>query len=113
MTKSMLREKLKARTLTLGSWISIGHPAVAEILAKAGFEWLVIDLEHSVIGIETAGELIRIIDLCGVDPLVRLTSNDADQIKRVLDAGAHGIVVPMVNTAEEAARAVAATRYAP
>ncbi len=108
-----LKARLRRREFTLGSWISIGHPAVAEILARVGFDWLVIDLEHSVIGIETAGELIRVIDLCGVTPLVRLTSNSPDQIKRVMDAGAAGIVVPMVNCAEEAARAVAATRYAP
>jgi 2-keto-3-deoxy-L-rhamnonate aldolase RhmA len=108
-----LRTRIRARRLTVGSWISIGHPAIAEIMAKAGFDWLVIDLEHSVIGIEAAGDLIRTIDLCGVAPLVRVTSNDPDQIKRVMDAGAHGIVVPMVNSAAEAARAVAATRYAP
>jgi 2-dehydro-3-deoxyglucarate aldolase len=60
-----------------------------------------------------AGDLIRTIDLCGVAPLVRLTSNDPNQIKRVMDAGAHGIVVPMVNSPAEAARAVSATHYAP
>ncbi len=109
----MLKEKLRNKQLTLGSWITLGHPAIAEIMAKAGFDWLVVDLEHSVITIEVAGDLIRTIDLCGVAPLVRLTSNDADQIKRVMDAGAHGIVVPMVNSAAEAAKAVAATRYAP
>jgi len=109
----MLRAKINSRTLTLGSWISIGHPAIAEIMAKAGFDWLVIDLEHSVISIDVAGDLIRTIDLCGVSPLVRLTSNDPNQIKRVMDAGAHGIVVPSVNSPAEAARAVAATRYAP
>jgi len=109
----MLEKKLSSRVLTIGSWITIGHPAIAEIMARAGFDWLVVDLEHSVISIDVAGDLIRIIDLCGVAPLVRLTSNDPDQIKRVMDAGAHGIVVPMVNSAVEAARAVAATRYAP
>lgn len=91
----------------------MGHPAIAEILANAGFDWLVVDLEHSTITIEQAGDLIRIIDLCGVTPLVRLTSNHPDQIKRVMDAGAHGIVVPMVNSPQEATRAVASTRYAP
>ena len=109
----MLKEKLRSRGVTLGSWITLGNTAIAEIMAKANFDWLVVDLEHSVISIEVAGELIRTIDLCGVAPLVRLTSNDPDQIKRVMDAGAHGIVVPMVNTPEEAALAVAATRYAP
>jgi len=82
-------------------------------LAKANFDWLVVDLEHSVISIDVAGDLIRTIDLCGVSPLVRLTSNDPNQIKRVMDAGSHGIVVPMVNTPEDAYKAVAATRYAP
>jgi len=99
--------------LTLGSWITLGHPGIAEIMANAGLEWIVVDLEHSMIDLEQAAELIRTIDLCGVAPLVRLTSNDPDQIKRVMDAGAHGIVVPMVNSAADAVRAVAATRYAP
>lgn len=109
----MLKEKLRKKDIVLGSWITLGHPAIAEIMARAGFDWLVVDLEHSVISIDVAGDLIRTIDLCGVAPLVRLTSNDANQIKRVMDAGAHGIVVPMVNTPVEAAKAVAATRYAP
>ena len=109
----MLKEKLRRNELTLGSWITLGHPAIAEIMARAKFDWLVVDLEHSVITIEVAGDLIRTIDLCGVAPLVRLTSNDPNQIKRVMDAGAHGIVVPMINSPGEAARAVAATRYAP
>lgn len=107
------KSRLREREVLLGCWITLGHPAIAEIMARAGFDWLVVDLEHSVISIDAAGELIRTIDLCGVAPLVRLTSNDAGQIKRVMDAGAHGIVVPMVNSAAEAARAVAATRYGP
>lgn len=110
---NLLKNSLKANRLTIGSWITIGHTSIAEILARAGFDWLVVDLEHTTISIEQAGELIRVIDLCGVAPLVRLTSNNPNQIKRVMDAGAHGIVVPMVNSAEEARHAVAATRYAP
>ena len=109
----MLKSKLNNKQITVGSWITIGHPAIAEILTKAGFDWLVVDLEHSTISIEQAGDLIRIIDLSGTTPLVRLTSNDSNQIKRVMDAGAHGIVVPMVNSKEDATNAVAATRYSP
>jgi 2-keto-3-deoxy-L-rhamnonate aldolase RhmA len=109
----ILKKKIQSNELTLGSWISLGHPAIAEIMANAGFDWLVVDLEHSVINIEMAGDLIRTIDLSGVSPLVRLTSNDSDQIKRVMDAGAHGIIVPMVNSPAQAIKAVAATRYAP
>lgn len=114
MSKSAsLKNKLQAGDVTIGSWITLGHAGIAEIMARAGYDWIVVDMEHSVIAIDTAGDLIRIIDLCGVAPLVRLTSNHPDQIKRLMDAGAHGIVVPMVNSADDAARAVAAVRYAP
>jgi 2-dehydro-3-deoxyglucarate aldolase len=108
-----LKDKLAEGATTVGSWITSGSCVVAEVMANAGFDWLVVDLEHSVIGVSVAGELIRIIDLCGVSPLVRLTDNNPSQIKRVMDAGAHGIIVPCVNTAIAASSAVAATRYAP
>ena len=113
MRSKLVKNKLQNGELTVGSWISLGNSAIAEILANSGFDWIVIDLEHSVISIEQAGDLIRTIDLSGTVPLVRLTSNQPDQIKRVMDAGAHGIVVPMVNSPEEAANAVLATRYGP
>jgi 2-dehydro-3-deoxyglucarate aldolase len=109
----MLKERLLGCELTIGSWISLGHPAIAEIMASAGFDWLVVDLEHSVIDLRIAEELIRTIDLKGCSPLVRLTSNDRNQIKRVMDAGAHGVVVPMVNSADDARQAVAAVKYPP
>lgn len=99
------------RKIQLGSWITLAHPAIAEIMAKAGFDWLAVDLEHSVITIREAEELIRVIDLCGCAPLVRLTSNNENQIKRVMDAGAHGVIVPMVKTAEDARQAVASVHY--
>ena len=60
-----LKQKLLGHTATIGSWIQLGHVGVAEIMALAGFDWLVVDLEHSVISIETAADLIRIIDSCG------------------------------------------------
>lgn len=108
-----LKSRLAGKELTLGSWISLAHPAVAEIMAGAGFEWLVVDLEHSAITLGEAAELIRVIDLGGVVPLVRVSANDPVQIKRVMDAGAHGVIVPMVNTASEAEQAVAAVHYPP
>jgi 2-dehydro-3-deoxyglucarate aldolase len=74
---------------------------------------LVVDLEHTTISLDQAGELIRTISLSGVPSLVRLTNNDANQIKRVMDAGAEGIIVPMVNNEGDAIKAVAATRYPP
>jgi 2-keto-3-deoxy-L-rhamnonate aldolase RhmA len=108
-----LKEKLRIGELTVGSWITLAHPAIAEIMAKAGFDWLAVDLEHSVITIREAEELIRVIGLCGASPLVRLSYNDPIQIKRVMDAGAHGVIVPMVNSVAEAERAVASVRYPP
>lgn len=112
MTKG-LKARLKSGRPCVGSWISLAHPAVAEIMARAGFHWLAVDLEHSVITVREAEELIRTIEGCGVIPLVRLTSNDPDLIKRVMDAGAHGVIVPMVNDKAGAERAVSAVHYPP
>ncbi len=113
MVSKVLKERINDGDLVIGSWITTPSPAIAEILVAAGYDWVVVDLEHSAISIEQAGELIRTIDLGGSAPLVRITSNSPDQIKRVMDAGAHGIVVPMVNSAQDARDAVSATRYAP
>lgn len=111
MTRPSLKEKLRSGRVTVGSWITLAHPAIAEIMARAGFDWLVVDLEHSVITIREAEELIRIIELCGVTPLVRLSANDPVQIKQVMDAGAHGVIVPMVKSAREAEQAVSSVHY--
>ena len=110
LCRRSLKAELNASRQTIGSWITLAHPAIAEIMAKAGFDWLAVDLEHSVITIREAEELIRVIDLCGVVPLVRLSANDPVEIKRVMDAGAHGVIVPMVNSVAEAERAISAGR---
>src|SRR4030042_6062223 len=111
--KNSFNNAVRNGRFTIGSWITLGHPAIAEIMARAGFDWLTVDMEHSVLTIRETEELIRIIDLCGVTPLVRLSANDPVQIKRVMDAGAHGVIVPMVNSAAEAKQAVAAGGYPP
>ncbi len=108
-----LKEKIKGGKLTLGSWITIGNSAVAEILAKAGFDWLAIDMEHTTINVDQCADLIRVIDLCGVAPFVRVGANDSLLIKQAMDAGAHGVIVPMVNSKEEAERAVESVKYPP
>src|SRR5260370_36605758 len=106
------KKDLSSRT-SFGSWITVPHPAIAELLARAGFDWLNIDLEHSAISLETAAEMIRTIDHAGLRPFVRVGSHDPNVIKRVMDAGAHGIIASTVNTVEEASRIVAAVRYPP
>ena len=98
---------------SIGSWVTISHPSVAEIMAKAGFDWLVVDMEHSPINISEAEEMIRVIQLCGIPALVRVGENNAYLIKRVMDSGASGVIVPMVNTPEEARQAVKAVKYPP
>ena len=82
-------------------------------MCNSGFDWLTIDLEHSVITIREAEELIRVINLSNVSPFVRLTSNDENQIKRVMDAGAHGIIVPMIKTKSDAQKAINSVKYPP
>ncbi|MDD5005721.1 MAG: aldolase/citrate lyase family protein [Candidatus Omnitrophica bacterium] len=111
--KNGLKNKLNNRKTTIGSWIQIAHPAVAEIMAQAGFEWLAIDLEHSTIELHQAQLLIQTIQSYNVVPLVRVSSNDAVQIKRVMDAGAAGVIVPNVNSEEDAQMAVAYIKYPP
>jgi len=108
-----LKQRIRNKELTLGSWITLGHPAIAEIMVQAGFDWLTVDMEHSAITLHQAQQLIQTIDLAGGVPLVRVGSNDANQIKRVMDAGAHGVIVPLVNTKAEAEAAVQAVRYPP
>lgn len=108
-----LKHKLQNNQLTFGSWITLGHPAIAEIMAKSGFDWLTVDMEHSVITLDIAQQLIQVIEGCGVVPLVRVGENNPYLIKRVMDAGAHGVIVPMVNTKEHAEDAVKAVKYPP
>jgi 2-dehydro-3-deoxyglucarate aldolase len=108
-----LKKKLKGEKLTLGSWITIGHPIVAEVMARSGFEWLTIDMEHSAITLDVAQNLIRTIELNNCIPLVRVSENNPYLIKRVMDAGACGVIVPMVNSKQDAIKAVKAVRYPP
>jgi len=108
-----LKNKLKNNELTIGSWIMMGHPMSVEVMALAGFEWLVIDIEHTPIDLETVQALIRTIQASDMKALVRVSKNEEVIIKRVLDMGADGIVVPMVNSKEDAKQAVNYAKYPP
>ena len=99
--------------LSIGTWQSLPNESIAEIFAKAGFEWIVIDLEHSSININQAEQLIRVIDLAGAKPFVRLSDHNASQIKRVLDAGAKGILAPMIETVNQIEKGISACHYPP
>ncbi len=108
-----LKSKLSQGELTIGSWITLGHPAIAEIMAAAGFDWLVLDMEHSVLELSEIQTLIQVLDGQQCPAIVRLTSNHPDQIKRVMDAGATGVMVPMVKSADDAKTAVQSVYYPP
>jgi len=108
-----LKQKLKNNQLTIGSWIMIGHPISVEVMALAGFEWLVIDIEHTSINLETTQNLITTIQANGIKALVRVSKNEEVVIKKILDMGADGIIVPMVNSKEDAIQAVNYAKYPP
>ena len=108
-----LKAKLKSNQLTIGSWIMMNDPMSVEIMALAGFEWLVVDIEHTSIDLATAQILINTIQANGIKALVRVSKNEEVVIKRVLDMGADGIIVPMVNSKEDAILAVEYAKYPP
>ena len=97
----------------IGAWICSGSQVAAEIVASAGFDWLLIDGEHSPYSLETIAELLRATDAYGPTRMVRVPVNDTALIKQYLDVGAQNLMVPMVDTAAEAEKAVAAMYYPP
>jgi 4-hydroxy-2-oxoheptanedioate aldolase len=113
MRSNPVKRALKAGQPSVGSWLSLGSITASRFLARAGFEWLTVDIEHSLVDWETATHMFASIADPGCIALARVPSNRHDHIKRVLDNGAHGIVVPMVNSREEAQAAVAACLYPP
>lgn len=97
----------------LGCWVSAGSPTVAEALGYCGFDFRVVDMEHSALTLEITLQMLRALAGTPVAPLVRLAWNDQVRVKQVLDAGATSLMFPFVQTAEQARAAVAFTRYPP
>lgn len=108
-----LKEKLRKRIPTLGTWITVAHRAFVEISVNNKLDWICLDLEHSSIDLDQMSSLISIGKRNGTAVLVRLSNNDPIQIKRVMDAGATGIIVPMVNSLQDASNAYKAMHYPP
>jgi 2-dehydro-3-deoxyglucarate aldolase len=108
-----LKEKLKNNEITFGAWMQIPSPAIAEILSSAGFDWICVDLEHGSIDIETMVGIFRAIEQSDCVPVVRIPKNDYVWIHRSLDAGAKGIIIPMIKSAEEAEFAIQECKYPP
>ncbi len=108
-----LRIALLNNELSIGTWIQIGHPAIAEILAGVGYDWICVDMEHGSIDIESLTHLFRAIEANDVVPIARLPMNDPIWIRRSLDAGAMGLIIPMVNSAQEVESAIRHAKYPP
>ena len=113
MKTNPVKAALAAGEPQVGTWLSLGDVFTARLMAKTGFPWLTVDLEHSPIDWQMASLMFAVISDAGCVPLARVPRGDHDLIKRVLDGGAWGVVVPMVNTVEQARVAIAAAKYPP
>jgi 2-keto-3-deoxy-L-rhamnonate aldolase RhmA len=112
-TGNAVKNRLREGVPSFGGWIQIGHPAVAELFANAGFDWIAVDCEHTDIGIAEFTSLARGMHGRKAIPMARVRENDTLAIRQVLDGGAQGVIVPLVNSAEDARRAVASAKFPP
>jgi len=113
MKPNPIRHALLQRQVTVGTWIQVGHAAVAEVLANTGFDWIAADCEHTDMGPAEFAAVARGMHGRGSVPLVRVRENDTLAIRQMLDMGALGVIVPLVNTPEEAEKAVRSAKYPP
>lgn len=98
---------------TIGCWLSLANTYTAEAISKLGYDWVCIDLQHGIIDYTDVANMLPAISTSDATPIVRVPWNEPYEIMKVLDAGAYGVIVPMINNREEAAQAVAACRYPP
>lgn len=113
MRKNMLKEKLNQNQRVFGTWIMTNSLDNAEILGHTGADFIMIDAEHGSMDIETAGRMVSIIRGTQATPLIRVAENEKSWVKRGLDTGAEGVMIPMINSKEEAERAVSYAKYPP
>jgi len=113
MRTNHVKRRLAAGEPSVGTWLVLPSPEGAEYISALGFDWLVVETEHSPTDIRTMAHMFMAMANSASAPLVRIPWNTPENFKRVLDAGAWGVVVPMVNTRAQAEQAVAAMRYPP
>jgi 4-hydroxy-2-oxoheptanedioate aldolase len=108
-----LRERWQAGEPTVGAWCTIPSPWTAEVAARSGHDWVCVDTQHGLIGYDVMLPMLQAISAGGVASFVRVQWNEPGTIMKALDAGAGGVIVPMVNSPEEARSVVGACRYPP
>lgn len=113
MRKNEALAKWRAGQPTLGAWLSLSNAYTAEALAHAGFDWVCVDLQHGLLDYGDLRSMLPAISTSSATPIVRVSDNNPAEIAKVLDAGAMGVIVPLVNNRAEAEAAVAACRYPP
>lgn len=111
--ENKLKRKLKAGETQIGAFITAPCPEVVEVLAVTGYDFVILDTEHTASGIETVVDMMRAAEVYGMVPIVRVPDDTPKNIARYLDVGAYGVQIPMVHTAEQAARIVEAMKFMP
>ena len=111
--QNLLKEKVKAGKPVIGTFVEIGHPDITEWLSRLDFDWILLDAEHGPLGFETMQNMMQSMNGTDCVPIVRPQWNDPVVIKRVLDIGAYGVLVPWVSNRQEAEAAVRACKYPP
>ena len=108
-----IRQSLAANQPSVGSWMQIPHASVAEIMGQAGYDWVAVDMEHGTISVHQLPDLFRALELGDTLPLVRLAHGNPKDCKQALDAGAGGVIVPMVESASQLITVRDACRWPP
>ena len=110
---TIIREKLKNNLPTLGTWMQIPNASIAEILGKSNYDWVAIDLEHGSFSLENLPNIFRSLELGNTLPLVRLQKGTDFECKSVLDAGAAGVIIPMVESADQLRSIISFCKWPP
>jgi len=111
--ENRLKAKLRKGEVAFGAWIATGSPNVVDLLRLQPLDWLVFDMEHSPISIETVNHMVQVLNGSPITPLVRVGQVDQALIKLVLDTGCQGVVVPLINTREDAEKTIQFCKYPP
>jgi len=113
MRKNHVLAAWRADKRTIGGWLSIDSAYTAEVMANAGFDWLCVDMQHGMLDYSDLKKMLPAISTTSTIPIVRVPWNEPYEIMKALDAGAYGVIVPLINNREEAEKAVSACRYPP